>query len=148
MRTILRNSWQHVPVTGPAAVRWFDAHVHLERYGANEAAAMLARGDAAGVRAVLAVSTSVNSSERTVRLPAAVFRAVGLHPTRANEAKGDDWLARLRQLAGMPGVVAIGEAGCDTAGPGWPVQRACFIAQAGLARGLELALILHIDGEG
>ncbi|MGH2632334.1 MAG: TatD family hydrolase, partial [Tepidiformaceae bacterium] len=36
----------------------------------------------------------------------------------------------------------------DTAGPGWPVQRACFIAQAGLARGLELALILHIDGEG
>ena len=52
----------------------------------------------------------------------------------------------LRELAGAPGVVAIGEVGFDDSGPDWGVQTAAFDAQCQLARGFGHALVLHIDG--
>lgn len=128
--------------------RWFDTHVHLDRYPAHAAAAMLDRATSAGVDGLLAVSTSLSSSERTVGLPARVWKAVGIHPVQAGFLTFDAWKGSLRRLSQAQGVVAIGETGFDAAGPGWPLQRACLIGQASLAHELGLALVLHIDGDG
>ena len=135
-----------MPVTLPTAPRWFDTHVHLERYSAAEVAELSTRARAAGVAGMLAVSTSLASSARTVALPAEIAKAVGVHPTRA-EAIADDWVEELRRLAAGHGVVAIGEAGFDDNGPDWAIQHRCFALQAALATELGLALILHIDGD-
>jgi TatD DNase family protein len=96
---------------------------------------------AAGVGAMLAVSVGRASSERTAALDG-VLKAVGVHPTRADDGVGE-WLAG---LARGEGVVAIGECGFDDAGPAWEVQRAVFEAQCEVARELRLALVLHVDG--
>jgi TatD DNase family protein len=96
---------------------------------------------------MLAVSTSLASSERTLALPPGVAKAVGVHPARAAEAAGEDWLEQLRQLAVQPGVVAIGEGGFDDTGPDWALQHRCFAGQLAIAAELRLPLVLHIDGE-
>ena len=135
-------------MTPQTPTRWFDTHVHLERYSQEEAAAIQVRALAAGVAGMLAVSTSLASSERTVALPDSIARAVGVHPTRSAEAVDGDWARKLRELATRPGVVAIGEAGFDAAAPDWAAQHRCFEAQAAIATEMGLALVLHIDGEG
>lgn len=123
-----------------APVRWFDTHVHLERYAPAEAEGLMTRAAAAGVVGLLAVSTSLESSRRTLALPADVPRAVGVHPLEA--AQG---VAGLEALAAAPGVVAIGETGFDAAGPALASQAAAFAAQCALARARDLAVILHVD---
>ena len=133
-------------MTPQTPTRWFDTHVHLERYSQEEAAAMQVRALAAGVAGMLAVSTSLASSERTIALPGSIARAVGVHPTRSAEAVGGEWLAQLEQLTARPGVVAIGEAGFDDAGPDWTLQHVCFAGQVAIATYLGLPLLLHIDG--
>jgi TatD DNase family protein len=122
---------------------WFDTHVHLERYSADDQPRLVADARAADVAGMLAVSTSCASSRRTVALSSGVLKAVGVHPTRADDAS----CAELHELAQAPGVVAIGETGFDDAGPDFEAQRASFVAQANLAREAELTLVLHIDGQ-
>lgn len=122
--------------------RWFDTHVHLERYDPADQRRLVAEARAAGVEGMLAVSTSLASSERTLAVDLPVLRAVGVHPTRADDFD----LARLRDLAAHESVAAIGECGFDDAGPDWDLQHAAFDAQAVIARDLALPLILHIDG--
>lgn len=122
--------------------RWFDTHVHLERYSAADQRRLVAEARAAGVEGLLAVSTSLDSSERTLAIDLPVLRAVGVHPTRA----ADFDPTRLRALAARETVAAIGECGFDDAGPGWEQQHAAFEFQANIARDLALPLILHIDG--
>ena len=129
------------------APQWFDSHVHLERYSPVEVAAMRSRAGDVGVAALLAISTSLESSRRTVALPPEVWRAVGVHPTQADSLTADVH-RELDALAGLPGVVAIGETGSDAAGPSPAEQRRAFAAQCDLARHRGLALILHIDGPG
>lgn len=122
--------------------RWFDTHVHLERYNLRDQHRLVHEARAAGVEGMLAVSTSLASSERTLALELPVPRAVGVHPTRADDFDPD----RLRALAGHDSVVAIGECGFDDSGPDWDLQHGAFEAQAAAARDLVVPLILHIDG--
>lgn len=103
---------------------------------------MLQRAATAGVE-VLSVSTDRPSSERTAAIPG-VWKAVGVHPTRA--ATADDVSEWLPTLAQQPGVLAIGECGFDDTGPAWELQRVAFEAQLALARDHNLTVILHIDG--
>jgi TatD DNase family protein len=124
------------------AVRWFDTHVHLERYAAVEARAMVERATAAGVTRLLAVSTSPASSARTMALPPDVVRAVGVHPTKA-DAEALRWLAETRSHLDAD---AMGECGFDDAGPGWEVQEAVFDAQLRIAHESAKPLLLHVDG--
>jgi len=131
----------------PPPIRWFDTHVHLDRYGDSAGVAMLARAAEAGVAGMLAVSTSVTSSQRTAALSTPVWKAVGQHPIRAGEAP-ESLVRHLRRIATLPGVAAVGETGFDASGPDWPAQHTSFAAQAGLAREMGLALVLHIDGAG
>src|SRR5438132_3558181 len=93
-----------------------DTHAHLD-YPDFEAdfAEVLKRAEQAGVRRIITIGTSIESSRRAVSLAEKhpnIFAAVGIHPTSADEA-GDDVITPLRELAKNPRVVAIGETGLD-----------------------------------
>lgn len=123
--------------------RWFDTHVHLERYSPDEQRRLVREASAAGVAGMLAVSTSCASSRRTLGIErTGVLKAVGVHPTKAADGVCDE----LGLLAARDDVVAIGETGFDDAGPSFTEQRAAFRAQAALARVRALPVVLHIDG--
>ncbi len=124
------------------AERWFDTHVHLERYGPADQRRLFDEARDAGVEGMLAVSTSLESSERTVALGVPVLRAVGVHPISAHRLDA----TRLRALASHESVVAIGECGFTDATLDWRAQQGAFEVQATIARDLALPLILHIDG--
>ena len=95
---------------------FYDTHAHLDYPDfAEEIPEVIARAAAAGISRIVAIGTSLSSSERVVALAerySNVYAVVGHHPTDANEAP-DDIRPALRQLAGHPKVVALGETGLD-----------------------------------
>ena len=125
-----------------------DSHCHLAlpEFDADRPA-VLARAQAAGVRALVDVGIGPGSWERTLALAAAepgVWAALGLHPNEA-ETADETTLSRLREVLAAPRVVAIGETGLDyhwqRATPA--AQRALFVAHLALARELDLPVIVH-----
>lgn len=122
---------------------WVDTHAHLDRYRPVEREAMLERARAVGV-VVVTVGVDAASSREGLSMHGVAGVAVGVHPLRSAEWHADE----LRELAGAPGVVAIGECGFDGADAGRDAQHLAFSGQCELARELGLPLVLHIDGPG
>ncbi|HVU26268.1 MAG TPA: TatD family hydrolase [Verrucomicrobiae bacterium] len=95
---------------------FFDTHAHLDYPDyAADLPEVLARANAAGIAKIISIGTSLDSSERAIRLAEKfpnVFAAVGWHPTEADKAPGDLRPA-LREFAKHSKVVAIGETGLD-----------------------------------
>jgi TatD DNase family protein len=95
---------------------FFDTHAHLDYPDyAPDLAEVVARAQGAGITKIISIGTSLDSSERAIRLAEkfpAVYAAVGWHPTEALIAP-DDLRPALRELARHPKVVAIGETGLD-----------------------------------
>ncbi len=93
-----------------------DTHAHLDFPEFEEGLPeIFARAEAAGVRRIVTIGTSVEGSRRAVALAekhANVFAAIGIHPNAANEA-GEDFIEELRALAESQRVVAMGEIGLD-----------------------------------
>jgi TatD DNase family protein len=126
----------------------FDTHAHLddEDYGADREA-MLERARAAGVRLVVNVGYSLESSRASVELASRyemVYAAVGIHPHDAAKAP-EGYLETLAELARHPKVVALGEMGLDyyrNLSPR-PEQQKVFQEQLSLARRLDLPVIIH-----
>lgn len=114
---------------------------------------MLARAAEAGVDRVLSVGLDGEGNLRQVDLAAEfeqVRAAIGRHPNQADGFDDSDALA-IRELAARPEVVAIGETGLDfyREGSAPETQRRAFSAQIGIARDLELPLVVHLrDREG
>ncbi|WP_126426790.1 TatD family hydrolase [Brevibacillus marinus] len=130
-----------------------DVHIHLEQYPAAQLASLIGQWQAAGVHKVVAVSTDLASSYRTlelkVRFPDFVCAAVGFHPERLPPSE--------REMAEMTSLIrrerhllqAIGEVGL----PHYELARLPdgALAQqlevlrhfAALARELALPLLLH-----
>ena len=104
---------------------------------------------AAGVERVLTCGENVESSERALRLartyPQLLRVAVGVHPHRAGSFDTAA-LARLRELAQDPLVVAIGEIGVDLSGRSAPIeaQRLALLAQLTVAMECGLAVVVHM----
>ncbi|HEV2132580.1 MAG TPA: TatD family hydrolase [Longimicrobiaceae bacterium] len=125
-----------------------DSHAHLtdERLLA-EAAEVVERARAAGVRQVVTIGTTPEDSRRAIelasRLPG-VFATAGIHPHSA-DAADDDAFARLEVLARSPRVVALGETGLDYFYDNSPheAQRRAFAHHLELARALELPVVVH-----
>jgi TatD DNase family protein len=95
---------------------FFDTHAHLD-YPEFQAdfADVLERAQAAGIAKIISIGTDLESSRRAVALAekhAMIYAAVGWHPANAHEAPADI-RAELRELAGHPKTVAIGETGLD-----------------------------------
>jgi TatD DNase family protein len=135
-----------------------DSHVHLNRPEfAADRADVLERAEAAGVRLFLEVGYDLESSVAAVALAerdARCVAAVGVHPHDATliagedgrpTASGRDILARLRELARHPRVVAVGEIGLDfyrDLSPR-PAQRRALLDQLSLAAETDRPVIFH-----
>ena len=127
-----------------------DAHAHLtDPLFRDDVGEVIERAMAAGVERVLTCGEDVESSERALRLartyPQLLRVAVGVHPHRAGSFDTAA-LARLRELAQDPLVVAIGEIGVDLSGRSAPIeaQRLALVAQVALAAECDLPVVVHM----
>lgn len=132
-----------------------DTHAHLDFPDfAADLDAVVARAAEAGVRRIISIGTTLESSRRAVALAErfpGVYAAVGWHPCYVAEAP-DDVRPGLRELLGHPKVVAVGECGLDHYRlPGTPAedeacraqQRAVFQQQLELAAQAGLNVVVH-----
>jgi TatD DNase family protein len=125
-----------------------DSHAHLT-YKAyrKDLGAVLQRAREAGVTAIVNASFDLSSSEAGVRIAEEhenIYVGVGVHPHDAKTLDLDA-LARLEELAENSRVVAIGEIGLDFYRDLSPrrTQEDAFRLQIGLARDLDLPIIIH-----
>ncbi len=145
--------------------KYIDAHTHIH-FRAYEADvdAVLERAKAAGVR-MITVGTQSSTSKTAVEFarsnPGWVWAAAGFHPGHfASEWHHDKNeqaeterevfdLAKLREIASAPEVVAIGECGLDyfripeEDAATRKMQKEGFIAQLHLSRDLKKPLMIH-----
>jgi TatD DNase family protein len=95
---------------------FYDTHAHLDYPDyAPDLPEAITRAQAAGITKIISIGTTLDSSERAIRLAEKfqnVFAAVGWHPTEAENAP-NDLRPALREFAKHPKVVAIGETGLD-----------------------------------
>ncbi len=93
-----------------------DTHAHLDFPDfAADFPGVLERAEAAGVKRLISIGTSVEGSGRALALAHAhanIWAAIGIHPNNAHEAP-PGFLDDLRALAQRPRVAAIGEIGLD-----------------------------------
>jgi TatD DNase family protein len=144
--------WRRVPrraIPTEALSVLIDSHAHVQmRQFAADRDQVLAAAFADGVGRLIVpgvdVETSRDALALAARYPGHVFAAVGTHPHDASTLTPEA-LAEQRTLASAPAVVAIGEIGLDFYRDLSPrdVQHDTLIAQLGLARELNLPVILH-----
>ena len=114
----------------------------------RDAAQVLQRASEAGVRRMIVPGSSLDDSERAIKLAAQhpdILRAcAGTHPHLAR-TWDDDSAARLAQLAAKPEVCAIGECGLDyNRNYSTPAQqKAAFERQLAVAAECKLPAFMH-----
>jgi TatD DNase family protein len=125
-----------------------DSHCHLD-FPDFEAgrADIIARAEAAGVGAMVTISTRVKRFPALIKITETydnVFCSVGTHPHNAAE-EPDVTVAELVALTAHPKVVAIGEAGLDYhySAPSREAQRTSFLRHIDAARQTQLPLVIH-----
>jgi TatD DNase family protein len=129
-------------------MRLIDSHCHLDFPDfTQEIEAVVARAGAAGVERLITISTRVRHGDRLVALAerfSQVYFTIGTHPHQAAEEAETD-VAAIKAFAAHPKCVGIGEAGLDYHYNYAPpdVAAKVFRAQIGLARALELPLVIH-----
>ena len=122
------------------------AHIQMTEFDADREET-LARAKSAGIELMVTVGYHLEASQRAVEAAqrySQVYASVGIHP---HDAKHYDEKTEqaLRELAGSPKVVAIGEAGLDfyrDRSPR-PAQIDAFRRQIHLAKERGLPLIVH-----
>jgi TatD DNase family protein len=126
----------------------FDTHAHLDdEQLSGDAAGVIERAAAAGVRSILAVGTTAASSRNCLALTKkypGVWSSAGIHPNHAAEAQDGDWDEIVR-LAGESRVVALGETGLDLY---WkdtplPLQQDYFDRHIRLSQSIGKPLVIH-----
>ena len=123
-----------------------DSHTHLDSC-APPNDELVAQARRVGVTHMLTVGMDAESCRTALAAAHAfpeVWAAVGRHPNSA-EGFDDAALADLRELAGDPRCVAIGETGLDDFRDYAPRedQERAFAAQIALARETDKALVIH-----
>lgn len=122
---------------------WTDSHCHLSFDGVGDEAVEAARQ--AGVTRMITIGTDAASSQDAVaaahRHPD-VYATIGLHPHEASH--GTQGVAVLLDEPD-PKVVGVGECGLDYYYEHSPreAQREAFALQIGMARQLDLTLVVH-----
>ncbi len=125
-----------------------DTHTHLQFEMFDEDRELvIQRAIENNVGAIITIGTDLTTSRQAVELAekyAAVYAAVGIHPTDCEQA-GDHEFEQIRELAGHEKVVAIGEVGLDYyhMRASKEKQINSFVYQIQMARELDLPLIIH-----
>lgn len=134
-----------------------DSHAHLDfQTIAEDLDDVLARALNADIRTILAVGIgdgpatmhrARDLARRFTGNPSVprIVASAGIHPQEANAATPDA-LARLRELASDPLVVAVGEIGLDyyhADNPDIAVQQEAFLAQLAIAREVRKPILIH-----
>ncbi|HEU5348074.1 MAG TPA: TatD family hydrolase [Ktedonobacterales bacterium] len=126
-----------------------DTHCHVQmRQFANDREAVIASAFSSGVERLIVpgidVGTSKSALDLAQRHPGRIFAGVGTHPHDASTLTPEA-LIEQHNIARQPGIVAIGEIGLDFYRDLSPrnIQRDALVAQLGLARELDLPVILH-----
>jgi TatD DNase family protein len=123
-----------------------DTHCHLDSCKPADAE-LVANARALGVTKLATVGMDPRTNPRAIEAAAAfdgVSAIVGRHPNAAAGWQDTD-IEEIEQAAAQPGVVAVGETGLDYFRDRAPRddQRRAFVAQLGLARRLELPIVIH-----
>ena len=118
-----------------------DTHAHL----GDDAAEVLERAQAAGVRRVIAVATTVAGARNALDLADrhdGVYACLGVHPHEASDP-GD--LDELRALLAHPKAVAVGETGLDYFRDYAPhdAQQRLFDQELAIARETGKPVVIH-----
>ena len=126
-----------------------DAHCHLDdAQFADELDRVIARAQAAGVRAIISAGATLASSRAAVALADrfdGVYATVGIHPEHAATCD-DEKLKVIRDLASHRKVIGIGEIGLDfywQNNPPRATQERALIAQMELAAELNKPVVIH-----
>jgi TatD DNase family protein len=131
------------------AMRLFDTHAHLSYEDlASQIDAVLSRAVAMGVEKILAVGTSIESSQQCIALAEkypGVYASVGIHPNDCAESTAADF-DKIAKLAEHPRVIAIGETGLDCYWKEAPLdkQREFFRLHIALAAAIKKPFIVHM----
>ena len=132
----------------------FDTHAHLNvDEFANDVDVVVDRAKAAGLVGILVIGIDVATSRRACDLaaeyPGFLYAAVGIQPNSAAEAQEHDF-AEIQELAGYPGVCAIGETGLDCYWKDTPIdlQRRYFDDHMQLCRQTGLPMVIHMRDSG
>lgn len=127
----------------------FDTHAHLDQPEFDgDRSAVIERAVQAGVARIVAVGTTADSSLACLALvahrPGVVSAAVGIQPNYCAQAAAEDW-QRVVEMAGRPGVAALGETGLDRHWDYSPfdVQQDYFDRHLRLAQQCGLPFIVH-----
>lgn len=127
----------------------FDTHAHLDQTDFDDdRTEVVARARAAGVRHILAIGISADTSAASLSLAAeyeGVFAAVGMQPNYLKEAAPGDW-DRIEAMVSEAGVVAIGETGLDRYWDFTPfdMQQDYFDRHIRLSQERDLPFIVHM----
>lgn len=125
-----------------------DSHAHLDfPQFDDDRDAVISRARQAGLTAIVNIGTNLPTSRASVALAEKydfIYATVGIHPHDADTANRAA-LDELRDLAGRPKVVAIGEIGLDYYRDYSPraAQRQAFRDQLALASALERPVVIH-----
>lgn len=133
-----------------------DTHAHLASNGfSDDLVEVLHRARDRGVQRIVSISCDPEDSRANLGLAkqhAFILPTVGIHPVYIGEITGDAWFEEIRELASLPGVVAIGEIGLDYFHPprdgssekDWRKrQRDVFEQLLQLALDLDLPAVIH-----
>ncbi len=132
----------------------FDTHAHLnvEAFEKN-VDEVVDRARATGLIGVMVIGIDVATSRRACDLaaeyPGFLYAVVGIQPNSAAEAAEDDFHV-IQQLAGYPGVRAIGETGLDCYWDDTPLelQHEYFDRHLALCRDTALPMVIHMRDSG
>jgi len=129
-------------------IELFDSHCHLtDAAFRDDREAVLHRARETGVTRLVTIASSVDDAREAVSLArshSGVWCTAGVHPHEAGSTAGDT-AERLRELAALPEVVALGETGLDYHYDHSPreVQRRLFDLHLALGAETGLPVVVH-----
>jgi TatD DNase family protein len=134
---------------GPQTI-FLDSHAHLDDSDFDaDRDAVIERARTAGLRYILVAGGGTGPDRLESPLPIAenhdwIYASVGVHPHEARHFT-ESHAERIRQLAGHPKLVAVGEIGLDYYydHSSRDIQKQVLIRQMELAADLELPIIIH-----
>ena len=126
-----------------------DTHAHLDdEQFEGEVESVLQRAQDEGVRQIVVVGSTAESSQRCVAMATehpCLFAAVGLQPNYLQDMGADDW-DRVVALSADENVVAIGETGLDHYWESTPLalQERVFLDHIRLSQSTSKPFIVHL----